>query len=199
MSLATVHFAPITVVAHRDKANSFRRSSILFRPHVPPTRDFGGAAGYRPRVRSAYYLRVYVHSPGEPERFEYRAGAACTQERGTPFPSWPAVRANSPLGIFRHGRIRQGRTQRGARPSLLSKYPCGPCHGRNALPVGRGDASKGRDQKPALIFSNSCNWRSRCWGSFGVWDRIGASTAESPSWTAGSSLIVSMATVEVWP
>ena len=24
---------------------------------------FGGAAGYRPRVRSAYYARVYVHSP----------------------------------------------------------------------------------------------------------------------------------------
>ena len=24
---------------------------------------FGGAAGYRPRVRSAYYERVYVHSP----------------------------------------------------------------------------------------------------------------------------------------
>lgn len=23
----------------------------------------GGAAGYRPRVRSAYYARVYVHSP----------------------------------------------------------------------------------------------------------------------------------------
>ena len=23
----------------------------------------GGAAGYRPRVRSAYYERVYVHSP----------------------------------------------------------------------------------------------------------------------------------------
>ena len=26
-------------------------------------KDFGGAAGYRPRVRSAYYARVYVHSP----------------------------------------------------------------------------------------------------------------------------------------
>ena len=24
---------------------------------------FGGAAGYRPRVRSVYYERVYVHSP----------------------------------------------------------------------------------------------------------------------------------------
>jgi len=23
----------------------------------------GGAAGYRPRVRTAYYERVYVHSP----------------------------------------------------------------------------------------------------------------------------------------
>lgn len=25
--------------------------------------DVGGAAGYRPRVRSAYYERVYDHSP----------------------------------------------------------------------------------------------------------------------------------------
>ena len=30
-------FGPITVVPHRDKANPFTRSSILFRPHVPPT------------------------------------------------------------------------------------------------------------------------------------------------------------------
>ena len=56
-------FAPITVVAHRDKANIFRRSSILFRPHTPQTKEnIGGAAGYRPRVRSVYYMRVYVHS-----------------------------------------------------------------------------------------------------------------------------------------
>ena len=47
----------------RDKANTFRRSSILFRPRDPQTKDVGGAAGYRPRVRSAYYERVYVHSP----------------------------------------------------------------------------------------------------------------------------------------
>jgi len=29
---------------------------------IPKRRIFGGAAGYRPRVRSAYYERVYVHS-----------------------------------------------------------------------------------------------------------------------------------------
>ena len=66
LSLATVQFAPITVVAHRDKAITFTRSSILFRPHVPPTKEFGGAAGYRPRVRSAYSVRVYAHSRGCP-------------------------------------------------------------------------------------------------------------------------------------
>jgi len=54
---------PMTVVSHRDKANPFRRSSILFRPRNPPTKESGGAAGYRPRVRSAYCGRVYVHSP----------------------------------------------------------------------------------------------------------------------------------------
>ena len=32
---------------------------------------YGGAAGYRPRVRSAYYERVYVHSPRR-EQIEYR-------------------------------------------------------------------------------------------------------------------------------
>ena len=95
MSLATVHFAPMTVVAHRDKANSFRRSSILFRPHVPPTRDSGGVAGYRPRVRSAYYLRVYVHSPGEPGQAEYRRGTCATQGRGTLF-ALRDVRRHSP-------------------------------------------------------------------------------------------------------
>ena len=54
-----------TVAPRRDKANPFRRSSILFRPHDPQMKDFGGAAGYRPRVRSAYYERVYVHSSCE--------------------------------------------------------------------------------------------------------------------------------------
>ena len=63
LSFAIVQFSPITVADSRDKANPFRRSSILFRPHDPQTKDVGGAAGYRPRVRSAYYERVYVHSP----------------------------------------------------------------------------------------------------------------------------------------
>ena len=62
LSLAIVLFSPVTVADSRDKANTFRRSSILFRPHVPPTRVFGGAAGYRPRVRSVYFMRVYHHS-----------------------------------------------------------------------------------------------------------------------------------------
>ena len=64
LSFATVRFGPITVVPHRDKANLFRRSSILFRPRTPETNGWnGGAAGYRPRVRAAYSTRVYVHSP----------------------------------------------------------------------------------------------------------------------------------------
>ena len=89
MLLATVHFGPITVVPHRDKANPFRRSSILFRPHDPPIRGFGGVAGYRPRVRSDYYERVYVHRPGLPpdktnigrakpyRKMAWRPGAEC--------------------------------------------------------------------------------------------------------------------------
>jgi len=46
---------------------------------------FGGDAGYRPRVRSAYYKRVYVHSPrGDrsnielEERFARQAVTVCT-------------------------------------------------------------------------------------------------------------------------
>jgi len=63
LSFATSLDVPITVVTHRAKANPFTRPSILFRPHDPQMKDFGGAAGYRPRVRSAYYGRVYRHSP----------------------------------------------------------------------------------------------------------------------------------------
>ena len=71
LSFATSFVVPITVVTHRDKANPFRRSSILFRPHVPyiipqmrvDTGVIGGDAGYRPLVRSGYYERVYIYSP----------------------------------------------------------------------------------------------------------------------------------------
>lgn len=49
-----------------SKKSIFTPLSILFRPHQKPVRQgrpvFGGGAGYRPRVRSAYYDRVYHHS-----------------------------------------------------------------------------------------------------------------------------------------
>ena len=63
-----------TVAPRRDKANPFRRPSILFRPHDPQTKDVGGAAGYRPRVRSVYYERVYVHSPEGHLLYRARSG-----------------------------------------------------------------------------------------------------------------------------
>jgi len=70
-SSAELSFA-ITVIGHltipiRTKANIFTRLSILFRPHQKETgREelslCGGAAGYRPRVQPAYYMRVYRNS-----------------------------------------------------------------------------------------------------------------------------------------
>ena len=64
LSFATSYIEPITVVSHRAKAYPFRRPSILFQPHLSPNEGgYGGAAGYRPRVRSVYYERVYDHSP----------------------------------------------------------------------------------------------------------------------------------------
>ena len=69
LSFATSLDEPITVVSHRAKANIFKRPSILFRPLVScKDRCFGGVAGYRPRVRSVYYMRVYRHSQPEPTR-----------------------------------------------------------------------------------------------------------------------------------
>lgn len=53
-----------TVAVRRVKANIFERPSILFRPRDPSNEGiFGGVAGYRPRVRSVYYMRVYHHIP----------------------------------------------------------------------------------------------------------------------------------------
>ena len=64
LSFATSYIEPITVVSHRAKAYPFKRPSILFQPHLSPNEGgYGGAAGYRPRVRSVYYERVYDHSP----------------------------------------------------------------------------------------------------------------------------------------
>ena len=64
LSFATSLSGSITATPHRAKANIFRRPSILFRPHTNRQMNdiFGGVAGYRPRVRSAYYMRVYYHS-----------------------------------------------------------------------------------------------------------------------------------------
>jgi len=61
LSFATSLNGSITATPHRAKANIFRRPSILFRPQTPQMMDYGGVAGYRPRVRSAYYMRVYYH------------------------------------------------------------------------------------------------------------------------------------------
>ena len=68
LSLATVLSAPITVVAHRDKANPFRRSSILFRPHVPPMTGClveppGTAPGSDPLITSAFMSIVPCETP----------------------------------------------------------------------------------------------------------------------------------------
>ena len=52
----------------REKANTFRRLSMLIGPKLTgDTREgFGGAAGNRTRVQSAYYVRVYLHRQGKP-------------------------------------------------------------------------------------------------------------------------------------
>ena len=42
----------------------------------------GGAAGNRTRVRSAYYKRVYRHSPGEPGQAQYRGTGPAFQGCG---------------------------------------------------------------------------------------------------------------------
>ena len=49
---------------------AFTRLSMLIGPVLVPDngRRVGGAAGNRTRVQSAYYARVYPHSPSEPER-----------------------------------------------------------------------------------------------------------------------------------
>jgi hypothetical protein len=50
----------------RNGFSDFRIPSSDFRAKRP-----GGGAGYRPRVRSAYYAAVYRHSSGKPEHVQY--------------------------------------------------------------------------------------------------------------------------------
>ena len=60
---------PETAVPYREKAVAFTRLSMLIGPMLPRDtgREIGGAAGNRTRVQSAYYARVYLHSPVEPD------------------------------------------------------------------------------------------------------------------------------------
>jgi hypothetical protein len=58
-------------VSHAErKHNTFTRLSMLIGPMQSRDNsgEIGGAAGNRTRVQSAYYVRVYPHSPGEPEQ-----------------------------------------------------------------------------------------------------------------------------------
>lgn len=57
-----------------SESNVFTRPSMLIGPSHPAdnAEEIGGAAGNRTRVRSAYYRRVYRHSPGEPEPVQFR-------------------------------------------------------------------------------------------------------------------------------
>ena len=59
LSFATILFVPITVVTHRAKANTFRRPSILFRPHLSPNERAlveppGTAPGSEPLITCAF-------------------------------------------------------------------------------------------------------------------------------------------------
>ena len=68
---------------------------MLVGPMLPPpiTRgEDGGAAGNRTRVRSAYYKRVYRHSPGEPGPLQYRRIGDGIQEAR-------CEQANMPLSV----------------------------------------------------------------------------------------------------
>ena len=115
-------------------------------------------------------------------------GAIAGRKRGERrSPLVPPCGPIHPLGYFLNGESRSGAPG-------LHRFP----NTQAAVPLARRLRGAGR-QNPALIFSNSASCFSRCSGSFGVWARIGASTGDRPSFTAGSSLIVSIATVEVWP
>ncbi len=65
MSLATISFGPMTAEPCRAKDHPLHSPSNLFRPRRSPPllkAGFGGGAGYRPRVRKAYFDAVYRHS-----------------------------------------------------------------------------------------------------------------------------------------
>ena len=57
--------SPITAEPYRAKEPPLhvRRSCFAPTEYPPRERAYGGGAGYRPRVRAAYYEAVYRHSP----------------------------------------------------------------------------------------------------------------------------------------
>lgn len=57
---------------------------------------FGGAAGNRTRVQSAYYVRVYPHSSAEAGRVEYRVRRARREGSRPLWRSW--ARRAAPVG-----------------------------------------------------------------------------------------------------
>ena len=54
LSFAIVQFSPITVADSRDKANTFRRSSILFQPPMVLVELPGTAPGSDPLITRAF-------------------------------------------------------------------------------------------------------------------------------------------------
>ena len=82
--VGTYTSSPITADTIPSERTAFTRPSILFRPPKPSEEEIGGGAGYRPRVRAAYYAVVYRHSQAEadPRNIEVagkqlKANSAC--------------------------------------------------------------------------------------------------------------------------
>src|ERR1700685_123406 len=74
--VGTCTISPITAEPYRAKEQSLHVRRSCFAPTKTHLKKWacGGGAGYRPRVRAAYYTVVYRHSrPGKPIRpFQYR-------------------------------------------------------------------------------------------------------------------------------
>ena len=102
LSLAIVLSGPITVVPRRDKANPFRRSSILFRPHCPPMTGYlveppGTAPGSDPLITSAFMSIV-------PEGTRFRYASQCENASVSSCLAIP----NKRCGCFRQPSLGKG-------------------------------------------------------------------------------------------
>ncbi len=83
LSFAIVLFGPVRWHPAETKLTPLDVRRSYFGPMIPKRRIFGGAAGYRPRVRSAYYERVYVHSSCEHQEYNLALWAAQVQPNET--------------------------------------------------------------------------------------------------------------------